>query len=315
MSGVCLKIRQMSQRSASVQSVADDPAPSGIERLNAISRFIARGAPICAVGYQTDPGPTGAPPTACEESLILATGLLGDRRRDIPPAHERHGLFAHALRHQDNWSAEEHRSFWHGALGLWPKPNGADQTRDALAYAVTVAVFRQLDLETFLSEMSQELAQRPPVQGISAAQFTPAYLQRVGILDEAIHMLSAPRHLHHEIGRLPRVFVDSDRFDVPAPTITGVGLDAVHGTAGAASRNIVEVANLVGRRIAGGAEPPSALQWVDHYRAADDAVVLCSECIANWDALPQDERFAVALSSIAPCAQCGFGPDPTAAGY
>jgi hypothetical protein len=301
----------MSQRLASVSSVADDQPPSGLERLNAIATFVARGAPICEVGYEHDPGPTGTAPTECEEALILATGLLGDRRRDIPAGDERHGLFAHALRHQDGWSAEEHHSFWHGALGLWPKPKGADQTRDALAYAVTVAVFRQLDLQVFLSEMSEELAQRPPVQGISAAQFTPGYLQRVGIIHEAIHMLSAPRHLHHEIGRLPRVFVDSDRFDIPPPTITGVGLDTVHGTAGAATREIVEVANLVGRRLAGGTEPPSALQWVDHFRAPDDAVVLCSECIANWDALPQEERFPVALSSVAPCAQCGFGPEPT----
>lgn len=44
-------------------------------------------------------------------------------------------LAHHAWRHQDSWSRDEHRSFWVGALRLWPRPTGPCSQRDDLALA------------------------------------------------------------------------------------------------------------------------------------------------------------------------------------
>lgn len=81
------------------------------------------------------PGPLAA--EKCPAQLDLTTSLVGDRPRTLTPAHPDFPPFAWAWRHQDEWTAAEHRDYWIAHLHRWPRARQA--STEMLAFALRAA--------------------------------------------------------------------------------------------------------------------------------------------------------------------------------
>jgi hypothetical protein len=227
-------------RSNDCLKMAQSSAQAELAHLNRIAELARRGAPLGELGRVGPVTPAHKPRDDAEpQSLMLASGLLDDDgRRPLIPDDDLYGLFEHALRWQDTWSEHEHASFWQGSLGLWPPNRGKRGHTYTLAYALVIAVEAGVDLADFLRRLSDDLRPRA-ITGLTAEEFTLRGLQRQDAVRAAIQMLSAPRHLYPDSGRLPRVVTDEEI--VPHLAVAHNPLDA-HSKAGDASGEIVRAA-------------------------------------------------------------------------
>src|SRR4051812_5244043 len=67
-------------------------------------------------------------------ALHVRSGIDDDPRKDLTPRDELYSLAEHAWCLQDQWTLEEHRSFWIGALPLWPKKAGQRHSKDTRGF-------------------------------------------------------------------------------------------------------------------------------------------------------------------------------------
>lgn len=99
--------------------------------------------------------------------LAVTTGFPDDRRIELPSSHQLYGLAEHARAHQTQWSDDEHRSFWSGALPLWPRrgrPSIADRLGEVAAYLADVVMLDESEIADVLGYELETLRRRPYVE-------------------------------------------------------------------------------------------------------------------------------------------------------
>ena len=129
--------------------------------------------------------------TVHTHDLTLATDLEDPPWRALGEQDTVYGLFAWVLDVQDDWTEDEHQSFWKGAIELWPHKRGQHRHRDLLAGWVS----RWLQLGFEVAEIE------------GALSYAPGTLHRMGVIGEA------RRHAAEIADRIARLH-DAATFDL-----------------------------------------------------------------------------------------------------